>query len=264
MDRRRNAFTLIELLVVIAIIGVLAGLLLPALSSAREIAREASCKSKLRQFAYATRMYANENDGFMPDSYAWLNHFGGLKQYMSGAIKAMSRCPGDSVTETLKRLGDFTALDKDGSAYAVKVSYGASENALSASKRPTSVGPKAFWVKEGEIPGAACKTMIWADWQNNPYVAAPTVAVVKPGGVSAMGSLCFRHRGRCNAVFLDGHVGTLTPTVALENNGHDLASGASWGPEGGGAAYKLYYPFGPGQSPAGWTVKGDFPTIEVR
>ena len=264
MRRTERAFTLIELLVVIAIIGILAGLLLPALNSAREAAKDASCRSQLRQFAYATRLYSNDNDGFMPDSYAWLNHFGGLRQYMSGAMASIARCPGDGTTQTLHRLGDFTALDKDGAPYPVRVSYGASENALSASKRPTSGGPKAFWVKEGEIPGCPSKTMIWADWQNNPHVPAPTVAVVKPGGAAAMGSLCFRHRGHSNAVFLDGHVGTLIPTVAVENGGHDLGPGASWGAAGGGAAYKTYYPFGPGQTPAGWTVVGDFPTIEIH
>ncbi len=263
MTNTRNAFTLIELLVVIAIIGILAALLLPALGAAREMARDASCKSLLRQYAFATKMYSNDNQGMMVDSYHWLDYKVGLARYMTGKWANFARCPGDSITKAMNRLGHFTATDEAEDSYDVLVSYGASENALSASERPTRFGPRAFWVQEGEIPGDASKTMIWADWQNNPYVENPTVAVVKPGGVSAMGTLCFRHRGHANAAFLDGHVGTLTPTIQLENDGHDLAPGATWGSAGGGAAYKCYYPFGPGQV-GDWIINGDFPTIKIN
>ena len=264
MNHSRVAFTLIELLVVVAIIGILAALLLPAIHSAIAMSKDASCKSLLRQFAFATKMYANDNDGVMVDSYHWLDYKAGLGRYMSGKWANFARCPGDKSTQSLNRLGSFTSVDQAGDSNETLVSFGASENALSASARPTSMGPKAFWVRDGELPGEASKTLIWADWQNNPYAAKPAVAVVKPGGVSAMGSLCFRHRGHCNAVFLDGHVGTLTPTVSIINDGHDLKQGETWGAAGGGAAYKTYYPFGPGKTPAGWTIKGEFPTITIN
>ena len=62
----KKSFTLIELLVVIAIIAILAAMLLPALSAARERARVASCTSKMKQMGLAVGMYANDNASHIP------------------------------------------------------------------------------------------------------------------------------------------------------------------------------------------------------
>lgn len=67
---KRRAFTLIEMLLVIAIILILAGLLYPVFTSARESVHQAGCVTHLRQIGIALRLYLNDHDdGFPAGAY---------------------------------------------------------------------------------------------------------------------------------------------------------------------------------------------------
>jgi prepilin-type N-terminal cleavage/methylation domain-containing protein len=74
----RQAFTLIELLVVIAIVAILAALILPAFTRAKDQAARIQCLSNLRQIGYAVSLYADENDDTLPTVEDW-PAFGGQR-----------------------------------------------------------------------------------------------------------------------------------------------------------------------------------------
>ena len=78
-------FTLIELLVVIAIIGILASLLLPALSKAREMSKTSSCLNNVKHLGYGSIMYGNDYNDYMPPRSAGTEYWTTLTyEYVTG------------------------------------------------------------------------------------------------------------------------------------------------------------------------------------
>lgn len=83
---RSLRFTMIELLLVIAIIVILAGMLLPALSRAKDMSKQIQCSGNLRNIGIGMAAYRGDYAGFMPDenewgTWTWFKQLGPVKYY---------------------------------------------------------------------------------------------------------------------------------------------------------------------------------------
>jgi prepilin-type N-terminal cleavage/methylation domain-containing protein len=129
----KQAFTLIELLVVIAIIAILAAILFPVFSQAKEAAKRTACLSNARQVGIADTMYLTDSDGTYPIHQAYMSqppagkpgHLGievALAPYIQGASSTIDPGTGLPVTRVneifrcpLDRGGPYTSQDVPGS-----------------------------------------------------------------------------------------------------------------------------------------------------
>lgn len=214
-----GAFTLVELLVVVGIIAVLAGLLLPVLSSSRAASRQASCANNLRQLWMATELYTGRYDGWFPPAAGWTfadnntrwhgvrpdgsSPFdptrGKLQPFLQSA--EIHQCPelrGYDVAA-----GGAFELGAGGYGYNSQYIGGspsAEEARALTPARVTSLRNPSETVVFGDaafVDAASGRLIEYS------YIEAPFFEV---WGMPADPSCHFRHKGQANFAFADGHV----------------------------------------------------------
>jgi prepilin-type N-terminal cleavage/methylation domain-containing protein/prepilin-type processing-associated H-X9-DG protein len=258
--KNTKGFTLIELMVVIAIISILAIMLLPALSRAQQKARGMECVNNLRQLYLANSMFADENHGryviAAPDiaepggglirwhgvrkslDHEFDSQAGPLAEYLSfGIVKA---CP--IFVEFLDKEHANNAFESGTGGYGYNAAYiGGTpyRNPFPKSNRITTSNTRIY---------NPADTIMFADtalpqkgyiieygFVTPPYFPTPD----HPRGNKAWGfmapSIHFRHHGRANILWADGHITSEKFEWTSEENvykGNNLRYGVGWfGPE---------------------------------
>jgi len=211
MLRVARAFTLIELLVVVAILGVLAALLLPALSRSKAKAQQIQCVSNLRQQGLGIQSFAADNHAY-PSGIAGTNSDNPgswIAQLQRGGFDA-SQPKTNFVSGGVWRCPS-ARLSIESSSVGITVSYGYNAYGILAIGSPTNalglmghfVSPSALFepIKESEVPVPSDMMAIGDSMSGGAYfMRMPLEHLDRTGRASA------RHRGRVNVAFCDGHV----------------------------------------------------------
>lgn len=240
---RKTAFSLIELLIVLSIISLLMGILMPSMSRARQQGRSFVCRSNIRQIYLANESYACANDDFYvrAASDIWgSTGFGGGRHRWHGVRESAGVHPNPEKNTfdplkgplvayladgKVKQCPGIVKFVEDGSLNAFEAGcggygynsigvgsrcyqYGFCDEAMRSSMKSVEIsrpGEKVMFTDTGFVQGYPGRYIIEYSFCEPPhFVFSDRVGIVELG--KPVPSIHFRHLGKTNVVWCDGHV----------------------------------------------------------
>jgi prepilin-type processing-associated H-X9-DG protein/prepilin-type N-terminal cleavage/methylation domain-containing protein len=205
----KRAFTLVELLVVIGILALLIAILLPALTVANEQAKSVQCLSNLRQLGLAAQMYVMRSGGSYPIAQDGTAEWDfkiengqvlpGILWWGSASLK-IQQCPSCEIKSPTVT-DPFTGYNYNTSY----IGHGTGEFHVAPAKasRVKRSSEVAIFGDGGYFGGT--NKYMRAPLTDNPVTDGDTIGLA----TRAAGTQAFRHRGRTNVLFCDGHADSL-------------------------------------------------------
>ena len=239
--KQPKSFTLIELLVVIAIIAILAGMLLPALNSARARARSISCASNLKQQGYGVSMYANENrEQFPPYAVTYDKKvYYTVISYLSaecGTFKNLDvmreNAPGADVNDALfaprmKKFRLFMCPEEEKTVvHYNKASGHAYTNYLYNSAVLWGITNDGTYkgIPQTLLRKTSSTMLAMDDYLPSKHWCVPNTWYVKLKESGGAGAVDYRHSRNANTLMADGHATALSrkviPDIAWKQGTH--------------------------------------------
>ena len=207
-----KGFTLIELLVVIAIIVLIVSVVLPSFAAARDRGRQTVCAVNLRTVVLGVRMYAEENKQWLPtaepperefpDCRHWFMNIGLLKQINTpcrGAKDDALVGPPQGGTVLICPTHENPSHWRDGTTLQYGLSYGMNGT--------WGLGGRPDHIRQRRMVEFKNESDVMAFMDAGGIEAAPGIVLYKS---CPKDNIEFRHRGKANVVFLDGHVAVRT------------------------------------------------------
>ena len=199
-DGRDGGFTLLELLVVIAIMGMLTGLLLPAVQAARAMARASQCQNNLRQVGLAMNQFCDTHKGRFPDTAhtaatpdrAWIFQ---LQDFVE-KVDEIRICPDDLHADERLAL-DQTSYVLNGYLTSEFVNGVTNRERLKATSKTIVL----FELANSRLPDAYEDHVHSFDWFRPSNIAAGTVYQILTNAITTR-----RHGETAHYLYADGHV----------------------------------------------------------